>query len=164
MNQIKDWWDALQLRERYIVLIASVLTALIILYLSVWSPIANSRDSKLKHVEAKRDTVFWMSQKKQEVEHLKRINPNMFNNATDKRSLLAIVDTSAKQMGVRPDITRIEPKGEDSVQLYVEDIVFDYLIVLLGELERRNNIEVSDASFNRSDQVGKVTGRVTLNR
>ncbi len=164
MNQIKDWWDTLQLRERYMVLIVSVLTVLTILYLAVWSPIANSRDSKLKRVEAKRDTIVWMSQKKQEVEHLKRINPNMFNSASDKRSLLAIVDTSAKQMGVRPAITRIEPKGEDNVQLYIEDIAFDYLIVLLGELERRNNIEVADASFNRSDQVGKITGRVTLNR
>ena len=164
MNQIKVWWEALQLRERYMVLIAAILITMSILYLAIWSPIVTNRDSKLKRVEAKRDTIVWMSQKKQEVEHLKRINPNMFNSATDKRSLLAIVDTSAKQMGVRPAITRIEPKGEDSVQLYVENIAFDYLIVLLGELERRNNIEVADASFNRSDQVGKISGRVILNR
>ncbi len=95
---------------------------------------------------------------------MKRINPNIFNSATHERSLLAIVDKSAKQMGVRPSIKRIEPKGENRVQLYVENIAFDYLIVLLGELERRNNIEVTDALFNRSDQVGNISGRVTLNR
>lgn len=161
---MKDWWDTLQIRERYMVLAAAVLVALTIIYLAIWSPIANSRDNKLKRVEAKQDTVIWMAQKKQEVESLKRINPNMFNSATDSRSLLAIVDTGAKQMGVRPAITRIEPKGDDSVQLYVENIAFDYLIVLLGELERRNNIGVADATFNRSDQVGKITGSVTLKR
>ncbi|MGH1536992.1 MAG: type II secretion system protein GspM [Gammaproteobacteria bacterium] len=164
MNQIKEWWDTLQSRERYIVLAATVLIMLLIIYFAIWSPISSSRDNKQKRVEAKRDTVIWMSQKKQEVEHLKRINPNMFKSATDGRSLLAIVDTGAKQMGIRPAITRIEPKGEDSVHLYVEDIAFDYLIVLLGELERRNNIEVADASFNRSAQVGKITGKVTLKR
>ena len=161
---MKDWWETLQSRERYMVLIAAVLVSIAILYLAIWSPIASSRDSKQKRVEAKRETVAWMSQKKQEVEHLKRINPNMFNSASDGRSLLAIVDTGAKQMGIRPAITRIEPKGEDSVHLYVEDMAFDYLIVLLGELERRNSIEVVDASFNRSDQIGKITGKVTLNR
>lgn len=161
---MKDWWETLQSRERYMVLIAAVLVTIAILYLVVWSPIASSRDTKQNRVEAKRDTVVWMSQKKQEVEHLKRINPNMFNSVNDERSLLAIVDTGAKQMGIRPAITRIEPKGEDSVHLYVEDMAFDYLIVLLGELERRNSIEVADASFNRSDQIGKITGKVTLNR
>ena len=164
MNKINDWWDALQLRERYMVLFAAMLVALSIIYLAIWSPIATNRDSKLKRVEAKRDTVVWMNQKKQEVEHFKRINPNIFNSATHERSLLAIVDKSAKQMGVRPSIKRIEPKGENRVQLYVENIAFDYLIVLLGELERRNNIEVTGASFNRSDQVGNISGRVTLNR
>lgn len=161
---MKDWWETLQSRERYMVLIAAVLVSITILYFVIWSPIASSRDTKQTRVEAKRDTVAWMSQKKQEVEHLKRINPNMFNSASDGRSLLSIVDTGAKQMGIRPAITRIEPKGEDSVQLYVEDMAFDYLIVLLGELERRNNIDIADAAFNRSDQIGKITGKVTLNR
>lgn len=161
---MKDWWETLQSRERYMVLVAAALVSIAILYLAIWSPIASSRDSKQKRVEAKRDTVVWMNQKKQEVGHLKRINPNMFNRSNDSRSLLAIVDTGAKQMGIRPAITRIEPKGDDKVQLTMEDIAFDYLIVLLGELERRNNIAVADASFNRSEQVGKITGKVTLTR
>jgi len=137
---------------------------LTLLYFAIWSPIASSRDSKQARVDAKRDTVVWMLTKKQEVEHLKRINPNLFTKSNDSRSLLAIVDTGAKQMGIRSSIKRIEPKGDDSVQLQLEDIAFDYLIVLLGELDRRNNINVEDASFNRSDQVGKVTGKVTLTR
>ena len=161
---MKDWWENLQTRERYMVLVASTLVVLTILYYAIWSPITSSRDSKETRVDAKRDTVVWMLTKKQEVEHLKRINPNLFNPSNDSRSLLAIVDTGAKQMGIRPAIKRIEPKGDDSVQLWLEDIAFDYLIVLLGELERRNNISVADASFNRSENIGKVTGKVTLFR
>lgn len=161
---MKDWWESLQSRERSMVFVASVLIALAILYFLIWSPISSSRDNKQTRVDAKRETLAWMMQKKQEVEHLKRINPNMFNRASDNRSLLAVVDTGAKQMGIRPAITKIEPKGDNSVQIWLEDIAFDYLIVLLGELERRNNIEVSNASFDRSDQIGKVNGKVTLVR
>ncbi len=161
---MKDWWETLQTRERYMVLAASALVGIAILYFAIWSPVSSSRDNKQNRVEAKRDTVVWMLQKKQEVEHLKRINPNLFNRSNDSRSLLAVVDTGAKQMGIRPAITRIEPKGDDSVQLWVEDIAFDYLIVLLGELDRRNNINVADASFERSEQIGKVSGKVTLTK
>ncbi|MBT8124987.1 MAG: type II secretion system protein M, partial [Gammaproteobacteria bacterium] len=41
---MKDWWETLQSRERYMVLIATVLVSLAILYLAIWSPIASSRD------------------------------------------------------------------------------------------------------------------------
>ena len=161
---MKDWWEGLQSRERYMVLIATVLVFLTTVYLTIWSPIVSSLDTKQNNIETKLKTVAWMSEKKQEVENLKRINPNLFNRTSDNRSLLAIVDTGAKKMGIRSSITRIEPKGDDSVQVWIENIAFDYLIALLGELERKNNIEVVNASLNRSDQAGKVTGKISLNR
>ena len=74
---MKDWWESLQSRERYMVLVAGALVLLTLLYFAIWSPIASSRDSKQARVDAKRDTVVWMLTKKQEVEHLKRINPNL---------------------------------------------------------------------------------------
>ena len=160
---MKEWWDSLQARERYVVLIGLGMLALIILYLIIWMPIQKSLDEKRTRVENKQETVIWMAQKKQEVEQLKRLNPNLFNQVTDKRSLLAIVDTGAKQMGVREAIKRIEPKGDDKVQVWLEDIVFNRLIVLLGELDRRNHIQVADVSLNKAE-LGKVSGNITLNK
>ena len=160
---MKDWWDSLQVRERYIVSVGLGILALVILYFMLWMPIQNSIDEKRTRVENKQETVAWMTQKKQEVEHLKRINPNLFNKAIDKRSLLAIVDTGAKQMGVREAIKRIEPKGDDKVQIWLEDIVFNRLIVLLGELDRRNHIQIADVSLNKAE-LGKVSGKITLNK
>ena len=161
---MKEWWDSLQAKERLMATIGGIFVAIVILYLLVWSPIADSRDNKKMRVENKRETLTWMSQKRQEVEHLKRINPNLFNQATDNRSLLAIVDTGAKQMGIRSSITRIDPDGENKAQIWLEDMSFDYLIVLLGELERRNHVQVADASLSKSEQIGKVSGKVTLTR
>lgn len=161
---MKEWWDSLQAKERLMAAIGAIFVAIAILYLMVWSPIADSRDNKKIRIENKRETLTWMNQKRQEVEHLKRINPNLFNQATDNRSLLAIVDTGAKQMGIRSSITRIDPDGENKAQIWLEDMSFDYLIVLLGELERRNHVQVADASLSKSEQIGKVSGKVTLTR
>ena len=161
---MKDWWESLQPKERNMVTIGAVAVAIAFLYLVIWTPVSASRNNKEMRVENKRETVIWMAQKKREVEHLKRINPNLFNQATDSRSLLAIVDNGAKQMGTRSSITRIDPDGENKVSIWVEEISFDHLIVLLGELERRNYIQIADASLNKSDQVGKVSGKITLSR
>ena len=161
---MKDWWETLQPKDRYMVLVGGVVVAIAILYFVVWTPVSASRNNKEMRVENKRETVIWMAQKKKEVEHLKRINPNLFNQATDSRSLLAIVDNGAKQMGTRSSITRIDPDGENKVSIWVEDISFDHLIVLLGELERRNYVQIADASLNKSEQIGKVSGKVTLSR
>ena len=161
---MKEWWDSLQAKERLIATIGAIAAIIVILYLVAWSPIVDSRDNKKMRVENKRETLTWMSQKQQEVEHLKRLNPNLFNQATDKRSLLAIVDTGAKQMGIRSSITRISPDGEDKVKIAFEDMVFDRLIVLLGELNRRNHILVAGTTLTKSDQVGKVTGQVILTK
>lgn len=161
---MKDWWDSLQAKERLVAAAGIIVVAIAIFYLAIWSPIAGSRDNKKMRVENKRETLVWMTQKRQEVEHLKRINPNLFNQATDKRSLLTIVDTGAKQMGIRSSITNISPKGDDKVQIALEDMVFDRLIVLLGELNRRNHILVTGTTLTKSDQIGKVTGSVALTK
>ncbi len=161
---MREWWDTLQPRDRTMSLIGAVVVAIALLYFVLWTPIASSRNNKETRVENKRETLIWMAQKKQEVNHLKRINPNLFNQATDNRSLLAIVDNSAKQMGTRFSITRIDPDGDNKVSIWVENISFDHLIVLLGELERRNYVQVADVSLNKSDQIGKVSGKVSLSR
>ena len=161
---MKDWWDTLQAKEQLMTSLGAIVVVIAILYLVVWSPIAESRNNKIMRVESKRETLAWMSQKRLEVEHLKRINPNLFNQAMGNRSLLAIVDTGAKQMGIRNSITRIAPNGEDKVQISLENTAFDQLIVLLGELERRNHIQVAGTSLNKSEQIGKVSGSVTLSR
>ena len=159
-----EWWNNLQARERIIVAGGAGLVIAAVIYLFVWTPIMDSRDNKKMRVDNKRETLAWMMQKKKEVEQLKRVNPNLFNQVADKRSLLAIVDTGAKQMGVRTSITRIEPNGEEVVQIWLENMVFDRLIVLLGELDRRNHIQVSDVALNKSEEIGKVTGKITLTR
>lgn len=159
---MKNWWVKLQQREQTVILIGSFILILAFLYFVIWSQIVLDYNNKASRVDNKRETLNWISQRKEELEHLKRINPNLFNQATDNRSLLAIVDASAKQIGTHSSITQIDPDGENKVSVWVENISFDHLIILLGELERRNHIEVASLDLNKSQPIGKVSGVVTL--
>lgn len=161
---MKDLWDTLQAKEQLMASLVAILVIIAILYLAVWSPAVESRNNIIMRIENKRETLAWMGQKRLEVEHLKRTNTNLFNQVSDNRSLLTIIDAGARQMGIRGSITRIVPNGEDKVQISLENVVFDRLIVLLGELGRRNDIQVTSISLNKSEQISKVTGSVTLSR
>ena len=97
---MREWWDNLQSREQNYVLIASVVVVLFLLYLLAWAPLVKARDNKHQQVENNQQLLAWMTSKSNEVKQLKLTNPNLLKSDA-KRSLLAIVDSLAKQLGLR---------------------------------------------------------------
>ena len=160
---MKDWWDSLQSREQNFVLIASVVVVLFLLYLLAWSPLVEARDNKRIQVESNQQLLAWMTTKSNEVKQLKLTNPNLLSSDA-KRSLLAIVDGMAKQLGLRTAIKRIEPDGPHAATIWIEEMNFDALIALLGQLDKRSNIKVQQADVARLDKPGVVKAKVVLKR
>ena len=160
---MKDWWDNLQSREQNFVLIASVVVVLFLLYLLAWSPLVKARDNKRIQVESNQQLLTWMTTKSNEVKQLKLTNPNLLKSGS-KRSLLAIVDGLAKQLGLRTAIKRIEPDGPHAATIWIEEMNFDALIALLGQLDKRSNVKVKQADVTRLDKPGVVKAKVVLKR
>ena len=160
---MKDWWDSLQSREQNFILIASVVVVLFLLYLLAWSPLVEARENKRIQVESNQQLLAWMTTKSNEVKQLKLTNPNLLSSDA-KRSLLAIVDGMAKQLGLRTAIKRIEPDGPHAATIWIEEMNFDALIALLGQLDKRSNIKVQQADVARLDKPGVVKAKVVLKR
>lgn len=160
---MKEWWDNLQTNEQNLVLIASVVVVLFMLYLFAWSPLVDARDNKRQQVENNQELLSWMSSKSNEIKQLKLTNPNLANSGS-KRSLLAIVDSLAKQLGLRTAIKRIEPDGPHAVTIWIEEMNFDALIALLGQLDKRSNVKVREADVSKLDKPGVVKAKVMLKR
>lgn len=159
---MKEWWDNLQTREQNFVLIASVVGVLFLLYLLAWAPLVKARDNKYQQVENNQQLLTWMTSKSNEVKQLKLTNPNLRSDA--KRSLLAIVDSLAKQLGLRTAIKRIEPDGPHTATIWIEEMNFDALIALLGQLDKRSNVKVKEADVSRLENPGVVKAKVVLKR
>ena len=163
MESIKDWWQNLQTREQHLVLFAGAVVIIFMFYLFAWEPLANARDTKKAHVENSQELLAWMNTKSAEVKQLKLVNPNALQS-DNNRSLLAIVDSLANQLGLRNAIKQIEPNGPDNVTIWMDEINFDALITMLGQLEKRSNVVVSEASVNKLEQQGLVQARILLKR
>ena len=160
---MKEWWDNLQSNEQNLVLIGSVAVLLFLLYLFAWSPLVDARDNKRQQVENNQELLSWMTAKSNEVKQLKLTNPNLLKSDA-RRSLLAIVDSLAKQLGLRAAIKRIEPDGPHTATIWIEEMNFDALIALLGQLDKRSNVKVREADVSRLDKPGVVKAKVVLKR
>jgi general secretion pathway protein M len=160
---MKEWWDNLQTREQNYVLIAGVALILFLFYTLAWSPLAEARDIKRMHVENNQELLSWMKTKSTEIKQLKLTNPNLLKSDS-KRSLLAIVDSLANRLGLRAAIKQIQPDGPHAATVYMDEIDFDALATMLGQLDKNSNVKVHQANITRLDKPGLVKARLVLKR
>ncbi|MGI9301161.1 MAG: type II secretion system protein GspM [Gammaproteobacteria bacterium] len=159
---MKEWWDSLQARERMIVTVLGGVVALVVVYFILLRPLADARARLRADTKSQQATLAWMQQAGQEIQQLRR--QSSAGGASANRSMLSIVDSSAKKSGLRKPITRMEPDGDNAVKLWVDDAEFDALVRWLGELQRTFAVQVGRASFSRTDSPGVVDSRLTLER
>jgi len=160
---MKEWWNNLQSREQNFVLIAAVVVGLFLFYNLAWSPLVEARDNKRMQVENNQQLLTWMQTKSTEVKQLKLTNPNLLRS-DNKRSLLAIVDSLANRLGLRAAIRQIQPDGPHAATVWIDEIDFDALSTMLGQLDKNSNVIVSEANITKLDKVGIVKARIFLKR
>ena len=160
---MKDWWNNLQTREQNMVLIASIVVVLFLFYSVAWSPLVKARDNKRMQVENNQQLLSWMQAKSTEVKQLKLTNPNILRSDS-KRSLLAIVDSLANRLGLRAAIRQIQPDGPHAATVWIDEIDFDALSTMLGQLDKNSNVIVREANITKLDKVGLVKARLILKR
>lgn len=160
---MKDWWQNLDTRDQRTMTIAGVVIAILLFYAMVWIPLVDSKALKQLQVENNRQLLSWMTEKSELVKQYKHAKPGVAK-ADSKRSLLSIVDSLAKQLGIRKSINRIDPDGPHGATIWIDDINFDSLITLLGNLDKRNYVKVKEAEFTKLDKPGTVRAKIVLQR
>lgn len=160
MNKVTEWLDSKEPRERLILIAGAILLCLFLIYGLIMQPLASGLDKRERLLEQQRETLAWMNQSASEIKTLKRFSSN--KPGTDsKQSLLSTVDRTAKAVLPREAIRRVEPQGNNQVQLWVEKAPFDPLLQWISTLQQRYAITVSSISIDRQEQ-GIVNARISL--
>lgn len=141
--------------------VAAAVLFVLLGYALAWAPL-NSRVTRLQQsVDEQQSLKRWMQQAAAEAKQLR----NAAGAAGDEhRSLLAVVDQTAKQSQLAPAVKRIQPEGQDLVRVTLEQASFDDLVQWLGNLQRSYGVNVADAAIDRQAEVGRVNARLTLKR
>ncbi len=155
---IKKLLADLQPRERQLVIAATALLVLFIAYLLLWQPYGGQRLHTLRDkIAEQRATLAWMQQAALRAQQLRGAV-----QTGSGQSLMTMIDQTAKKHDLGTAMKRIEPAGDHSVRVWLEQASFDTLVDWLDELNRSHNVHVQLITLDREAEPGRVNARITL--
>lgn len=162
MQKLKDWFFALNPRERWMVGAGAVLAVLIVLYAFVLAPFYASVDALAERVERKEGDLAWMRSVAGDVIALSKDAPMMAGPTNE--SLVVLVDRAARECGLSSALTGQTPNGATGIRVRLERAEFDKLVVCLATLQQAHAVSIESATIDRTSEPGFVNASIVLNR
>jgi len=159
---MKEWLANLAPRERTMFIGGAIALALLLFYAMVWGPLASGVKELRAEVESQRETLRIMRKSAAEVKALRAAGGGNSARGLGGRSLLAVVDQSARSTGLGSALKRVEPEGKDDVRVRLEGASFDAMIGWLSGLATNSQIFATSLSIEQTDASGRVNVRLTL--
>ena len=160
---MRDWFEALDARERLFVALGAIAVAVIVLYGMLWVPFDKS------HKQLASDVERWQ-RSLAELRPLKSALGGQAGNVVAARPAsnqtpVVIVDQTARSRGLDRSLKRSQPTTSTGIRVEFEDVAFDDLVLWLGDLSTQYGLVMQQGSFSKS-QVGpgRVNSTLTLER
>jgi general secretion pathway protein M len=157
---MKDWFLGLAARERYFVAAGAVLVTVLLLWGLVLSPLYGATAAAASRVEAKQNLLGFLRGAAAELAaagDVPAARPDLAG-----QSLVVVVDRSAREAGLGAALTRNQPVGDDGIRVRLENASFDALARWLAALDARSGLAIESASFDRTNQDGRVNASLVL--
>ena len=161
---MKDWFDALDSRERQFVIAGSVVSIIAILYGMIWAPLAT------KQRELGAEVSVWQ----QSLADLRPLRATLGNgqqqrpavDVSNRQSPLIIVDQTLQSRGLNGYRRNSQPTSSNGIRVVFENVAFDELILWLGDLSEGHAMHVQNGSFSVASQSlpGRINATLTLER
>ncbi len=163
MDDIQHWYQGLQQRERQLVLAASAVIIITLLYLIIWEPIHKGIEEQTQKYQSQIEILDWMQTAATEVRTLKASGATKRRtNSTQPVSLL--VEQSTTTAGLKPYLTKLESTSDKGARVTIDAASFDQILLWLNTLQTQYGITVSSANLDRDNKPGAVNARMTLSR
>ncbi len=160
---LRSRYDALQPREQLLVGIAAVVIALALVYLMIWTPVANAR----RHAERELADTRVVAQRLEVIGAALGAAQNSGVSGplvSRDASLLSAVDLASKDGTLSKAPSRLQPDGDTQVRVWVDAVQFDSLLRWINELQTRYGVRVDGLDVERQPTPGLVNARLSLVR
>lgn len=162
MQKLKDRFNALQPRERIIVIGGAILVLVTALYVLGLAPLYTAVGEQAKRVEQKEGDLAWMRSVAGEVAMLSASAPSQPGPSNE--SLVVLIDRAARECGLGASLTGQTPNGENGIRVRLEGAEFDKIMLCLGTLQQVHAVDVESATIDRTGKPGLVNANLVLTR
>ena len=163
LEQLKQWYRALPIREQWMVSATSVLIVITLFYLLVWEPLHVGVGQEQQKQQSQQEIMIWMQQAATEVQSLRRSGGGKTIRDRNKPTTL-VIEQAINNAGLKPSVKKIESSGSNGARVILSEASFNQTVVWLNTLSTHNGIQVVSANMERSDKPGRVDARLTFDR
>jgi general secretion pathway protein M len=156
LQKLKAWYEALQARERRMVLFGSVALAVIVLVAGVLLPVDSAVSSAQKRAETRREDLAWMHVNAPE---LASAGPTAVNDT--KEAPVVVVDRVGREQGLGPALRGTQP-SPTGVRVQLESAPFDTLVNWIATLDQRYGLAIDSITVDRAARPGVVNANITF--
>ncbi len=154
-------WNQLAPRERVMVALGGIILVGAFLYLLAWEPFQERLTTARRNVAEQQRDLLWMTQAAAEVRRLQG-GGTVSSTPRNNESLLALVDRSARSVGLGPFLKRVEPEGKDKVRVWLDNAGFEKILAWLASLEKTSGVTTESLVVDRQATPGQVNARLVL--
>jgi len=161
---MKNWFLALDARERVFVSVAAVFVFFAVAWFGIWTPLNEEHKRAAESVENWRQSLAALRPMKGQIQSQ---GNNQSVDDGQNQSLVLIIDNSLRQRGLYASLQRSQPTpAGNGIRVEFESAVFDDLMLWLSDLHRQYGLTVEAGSFSAasSDTPGRVNSSVSLER
>lgn len=160
MASLREWWNSLAARERKLLMAGGVVLVLALAWLLIWEPVQEGISEREQAINNQQALLGELRGMREEARSLRARNQS--NGGGTRGDLLSLANASAREHGLGGAVQRVQPQGDDRVQVWLEQAAFDELVAWLGTLQFEHGVSVHNISLERHREPGRVNSRVSL--
>jgi general secretion pathway protein M len=157
MEALVTWFKAQSLRDQRIAAIGAVVLGIALLA-GIFIPLDSSVSRANARVQHKQTDLAWM----QSVAPQLAAAGSLVPPPTSQRSLIVVIDTSARESGLGSALNSSEPGGPGALRVRLDRAPFDTLVAWLGRLSQQNGIHVESGTIDAAGPAGLVNAGLVL--
>lgn len=145
-NVFKEYWQGLQPRERLILGLGGVLVFLIFFYALIWQPWHKAISFMETSVQPMRENLVWMRQQADLINSGGGLASERKYKGS-KKSLLSVIEQTAKQTQVRSFIQQMVPaQDKKEVRVILEEANFNQWVRWVDVLFKQYGVNIKQVS------------------
>ncbi len=157
MDTLLAWYKAQSPRDQRVAAAGAVVVVLLVIF-GIFVPLDTSVARANARIQHKQSDLAWM----------RSVAPRLaaagaaVTAPTSQRSLIVVVDSSARESGLGSALSSSEPGGPGALRVSLNKAPFDTLVAWLARLSQQNGIRVESGNIDAAGPPGLVNAGLVL--